>query len=493
MTHQENPYITDRSEMAEFLPQGPDKEPHSLLEYMLDPRVSSTALQFLGGTGSLWSDMSTVSSEFISVGTIEKAFSAKRSPLSAIPPTEVEEKIRTHGGRVELYSSLLQKDSENFPGVPKRVVLHWDIDKFIMRPDNNYDEQKPIENPWETFMDLESTHQTVGDYFNVYGIKTLDVMSGKGLHLYTQVSDPAVIRLIEDIGGPIEPTVQDKLATVHLTTKRPTPIPLFHEQAFKGATRLQQYVICQTIRQARELANCDIEIWDKNQPGRGREGIALDNTAALLMCHTKPTGMPGSPYYIKPARSGVKNERIRLQLPLKGEGYANPWHDVLNESYSYRKSADYLAAINSTIPDASSPIEQLIADYLQSDLRRLHEAMDSSFGDDPATFAWGYRRNNYEGIIRQTKAPHYIRHVIRYANPILVQLRNEVDRFVFQVFEAMGGSRENLSPAPHVAGLLRSIYEDPMKNWGDQWMRNVDALRFARGSVEMVLGQLFEN
>jgi hypothetical protein len=118
--------------------------------------------------------------------------------------------------------------------------------------------------------------------------------------------------------------------------------------------------------------------------------------------------------------------------------------------------------------------------------------MDSSMGDKPEDYERGYRANNYEEIIRHTGEPDLVRHLVKYANPMLYQMRYYVDKFIYQVFEGMGGSRENLNPAPHVAGVLRAIYEDPQFHWGDKWMRHTDANRWARGSVEQALGQMFE-
>src|SRR5260221_11389126 len=107
-------------------------EPHALHEYMTDPRVVSSYLQFLGGTGSSWTTTNTITAEFLGVGTIEKAFNpVKHSPISTLQPEEVQEKIRTQDGKVELYSSFLQKPSVEEPGVPKRVLFHWDLDRFI--------------------------------------------------------------------------------------------------------------------------------------------------------------------------------------------------------------------------------------------------------------------------------------------------------------------------------------------------------------------------
>ena len=56
----------------------------------------------------------------------------------------------------------------------------------------------------------------------------------------------------------------------------------------------------------------------------------------------------------------------------------------------------------------------------------------------------------------------------------------------------MGGNKDNLEPAPHVAGIIRALFEDPYKGWGDEYTGKRDAATYARKMVEQVLGQIYE-
>lgn len=460
-------------------------------QYWNDPRVVSSVLEFMGGEGSSWQDTNTVSHEFVGLATEQKAFSHKRSPVSTFHPSEIDQRLRSVMGRGELSVSYLQQKKEDIEQ-PKRVLMCWDIDRFKFRADNNYDEPYLIHNPEAAFYPLAGVYDLYKEFFHSHGIPFLSVMSGKGYHFFTQVEDPGVIGDIQHVGNTVEDSVQYRLQRSHTWSKAPGPIPVFHEQAFKGGGRIQQYVNTLLIQDARKRTPLKVEIWDKGFPGEGTDGIALDNTPALFTVNTKMIGALGSPYFIKAALNRSPQDKMILQLPVEGQGFQHDWKEVLQKRYNFTQSAEVLAESNNRVPDSSAGVRGLIDGYYQSGLFKLHQAMDASEGDDPSTYDYGYRRDHYEGVIRQSRDPHTVRNTVQFANPMLVQNRHAVDHLVFQVFHAMGGNQQDLAPAPHVAGFLRSIYEDRRYNWGDTWNRHVDANRWARGSVEQVLGQIFQ-
>ena len=461
-------------------------------QYWHDRRVVSSILGYLGGIGTSWDDIGTISNEYLAVSDREKQLSSK-SPLSTIPPAELEARISKVGGWLELHSSFLQKESEQHAGFPRRVILGWDLDYFRIMRDGNYDEATPIRNPSMTFSTLEGPYRAFGRSLDDLGVPNISYMSGKGYHFMAQASDPAVIGKIQQVAGPIEDSVKGKLESAPQISKSPKPVPLYNETAYKGAGRLQQWVNNQAMRRLRRSTPNNVEIWDKGFPGAAVEGVEADNTSTLFTVNNKATSTLGSPYLTKGWRSGLSMNRMVVQLPAKGRDYDYSWEDMMGPRLNLEEAAGIMGDVDCRIPEASLAIDALINLYMSSGLRKLHEAMDRSMGDSPEEFDIGYRHNNYEAIISKTKQPEEVRWMIDYANPVLVQLRYYVDKLIFQVFEAMGGSKDNLDPAPHVAGLLRSIYEDPRFRWGERWLRHDDAHRFARGSVEQALGQLFEN
>jgi hypothetical protein len=135
-------------------------------------------------------------------------------------------------------------------------------------------------------------------------------------------------------------------------------------------------------------------------------------------------------------------------------------------------------------------IARLLSDYFHSDLKRLHLAMDKSLGDQPEHFPGGYHK--YRDIANQTKHPDKIYNLIVGANQRLLEPEN-LNYFVREIYNSWSDQDNLLAAAPHVAGLLRAIYEDPRFRWGHRWTKQTDALRYARGWVTIIMGQAFDN
>ena len=53
-------------------------------------------------------------------------------------------------------------------------------------------------------------------------------------------------------------------------------------------------------------------------------------------------------------------------------------------------------------------------------------------------------------------------------------------------------SKRNISVAGHVRTFLRSVYEDPIFNWGKRFSRHNNAEQEATGWTAIMLGQRFD-
>ncbi len=445
-----------------------------------DPRIIKSVLQYLGGEGSSWENLGSISSEYLTVATLDKALSAKHSPASSIRPYEFEEHLKNSHGLLELTGSAWQKDDKEKKEYPRRILLVWDVEYY-----DHIDRTLPFTQPREIFQRLEPIFVLFQEIFEHYGILHFSSATGRGYHFVTQVpAASSVMEKLLKIGGVIEPTVAGKQAAIPEASKRDRPVPVNSELSFKSAVRLQQFLFNKIINQARRIPGqkLPIEISDRRE-----RGIAFDNTSQAGTVDTRTIGVVGSLYFIKPSMSLPPHSGENLFLRVPRNGY--PLDEVLAGRQNFEKAAELLEKTNCSVPDGSQGLEKLMEEYSTSPLRQLHQAMDSSFGDEPQTFVQGYR--NYESIIKQTSHKNYISNLLYHANPALLQPES-LDFFIWEIFKAWGGTRDNLEVAPHVAGLLRAIYEDPRFHWENRWTRHADAFRHARGWVEQILGQAFQ-
>lgn len=451
----------------------------SPLHYWHDWRVVHAILRYLGGRGTDWHAIESVDAAYLAIIDTNQvsAWGAMARPIAS---AALEDEIAAQQGLLDLSTSLWHKDDRQRPGYPRRALLVWDIDWF------GPDAAAPFQEPCRVLRQVEPVLQVLEAALAAYGIAHITVVTGKGAHLVTAIPahSPVMDELIR-IGNVIEPTVLAKQAAGHSpwAALDGRPVPPASELSFKGAVRLQQFLITRQIGHARQATNLPVEISDI-----GQEGIALDNTAATGTVNTRTISVLGSIYKPQKRPSATAGQFI-IRIPRTGPGFELSLHETLRLRRDWSMAAEYLGTIDSRIPDGSAGVRKLIREYDRSALAHLHRAMDRSFGDEPGMFAHGYR--NYAAIARQTSDPGRIAWLIAHANTALLQPAN-LAYFIEELFRAWGGSRDDLAVAPHVAGLLRAIYEDPALHWWNRWMGPEDALRHARGWVEQVLGRMFE-
>ncbi|OGG09825.1 hypothetical protein A2154_00445 [Candidatus Gottesmanbacteria bacterium RBG_16_43_7] len=351
----------------------------------------------------------------------------------------------------------------------------------------------PILTPQDTFRALEPVINLYLHTFDILQIPVMTTLSGKGVHFITQVTDPETIDKLAEIGGPVEESLSGKLVDAQRITKAHDAISEVFQKVFIGTGRLQQMLNMFLIGESRNLLApyFTAEIFNKGFPGREVNGIAFDNTAIIFPVYQKTLSTLGSLYFIKGTRTGLQFPHKSIQIPISGNGYRYRWYDVVHNRYDFSAAAAYLGSVDCHIPNAGN-LDRLLKLYAKSDIRHLHQAMDSGMGDDPWSYNDSYRKDNYR-LINATSEPDLNRMILEYAPAFLGGTGLQLyyyDKLVFQVYQAMGG---RLDAAPHVAGFLRALYEDSYKGWGDTWTGKVDAATFARKMCEQILGQIFES
>lgn len=419
----------------------------------------------------------TISPRFLGVSDLEKARMG-RSPMSTIKPYDLWNVMLMRSGRMEVQHSLWQKDNPADPGYPRSILFFADVERYG-------DKSWIFAHPRETFASLEHVYHQYSRAFKEHNLPYMSIVTGAGYHILSRVTDPDVIRRIAGLGAFVEPTVQGKQSVVPESSKRDEIVPLGHEQAFKGMVRLQQFVGLEVIRQIGTTSELPINIWDN-----GPHGIALDNTMACGTVDTRSGGSLGSPYFVKLLLRGMDGVQPVFRVPREGNGYAHTMEDMLEVRGRMDNASRYLKSVDTRVPDGSGAINGLIDAYLQSDLRRLHEAMDVSMGDDPADWDRTYRADGYGAVIKQTENPAVVGYIVGLANDNILKPEH-METVVMEVFRAFGGTKDDPTVAPHVAGFIRAVLEDARFQWGTRWTRHYDAARYARGMVEQILGKMY--
>ncbi len=231
--------------------------------YWHDRRVVYAILRYLGGAGTSWHEIESIDAAYLAIIDANQvnAWGAMARPIA---PATLEDEIVAQHGLLDLSTSLWHKDDRQRPGYPRRTLLVWDIDWF------GTDAAAPFHQPCRVLRQVEPVLEVLEAALADYGIAHLSVVTGRGAHLVTAIpARSSVMDELIQIGNVVEPTVLAKQAagTSPWATLRGRPVPMMSELSFKGAARLQQFLITQQIRHARQAAHLPVEISDIG--GRG--------------------------------------------------------------------------------------------------------------------------------------------------------------------------------------------------------------------------------
>lgn len=370
----------------------------------------------------------------------------------------------------EILQSFVGKPREKFGRQwPSRVLFN--IDMEIHTP-----YAKAADDDLSLFNRLEPARKILEDALLSYGIPHTCIMTGRGYHFVTQVMGSSIFMdHLVDAGWKIEDSVKGMLDSNEMQDKLGFRMPHSAECAYKAITRLQQYLITKVIRRIRH-AGQRVEISD-----RGGDCVVLDNTSQLRTSHSGNVAVVASPYEKFYENGG------RIMARLNRSHNRREWI-FINDGHHKRRYMDstlrYLKHCVGYIPEGSDGLSRLLWDYKQSSLfNHLHNPMDHVHPEPPHTWGYTYRAHDY----------HYLKQwgidVWQWThdrNPVQNLLNPEIlNGFIFAL------DRHGWHPR-HIAGLLRSIYEDSRFNWGGFFFAD-NAERHANGWVEIILGQKYES
>lgn len=468
-------------------------------DYYSHPGPAKAIYRFLGYEGddipSLVHSDSTnlgniamgVLSEYLSVINLEiKAQKKGRAPARSIKPWDLPQVIGSNP-LTEIFSSLWQADAlgqeqiEAQERLPTRTLMVIDVEHY-----HNTDPGKALRDQKGVFDLMDPSYRMISHELRSYGINHMVVMTGRGYHFVTQIPHTSdVMDALVEIGQHIDPSIISAQSTIPIGTKRDRAVPLKAQQAHRGAAYLAHYIVTKTIRNIRQESLIPIQVSDM-----GTEGIAMDLTPNLIRnVHNCVVGIPGS-LYLKPlikaahsAPENIGNIPLLTRLPK-----AKNFQEILNLDTSMKirqslhQSAEYLDAIDSSIPDGSDGVRKLILDYKRSNIRQLHRILGEVAGDPPEVWDHTYRK--YADI---AQGDGYLQWAFANANDKM--LNPDVLNYVLNTLFDRWGGQNDLTIAAHIRTFLLSMYEDPRFNWGPLFSRHYYPEQHALGWATIILGQ----
>jgi hypothetical protein len=387
----------------------------------------------------------------------------------------------------EIFMSLWQKESINSQEklLPSRSIFVIDSEYYH----KEYPERFLVDQ-LGVFKLIEPAYQIITEKLRQYGFNYNTVMTGKGYHFFTQISNKSpILEKIIEIGQKVDPALKGLQEAIPNDSKRDRTVPLTTQQAHQGMGRLVHYFVSQVINEIRNSSQIPIEISDV-----GMEGLALDLTPNLVRAvDTGSIGVPGSIYlkpHVKPDiynQNGILDRtRILTRIYRESHGqHIENLEQLILTRQNFNLAINNLKHTNSQIPESELGFAKLIRDYLNSELYQFHQALDENQGNHWTDWPNTYR--NYEGIAGND--PTLQRILAPDSHDLLEP--GSLNYTLHNLFEKWGGDND-LSVAGHVRTFLRSAYEDPRFNWGKRFTRHYSAAQHAEGWATIILGQRFD-
>ncbi|WP_395746097.1 hypothetical protein [Prosthecobacter sp.] len=188
-----------------------------------------------------------------------------------------------------------------------------------------------------------------------------------------------------------------------------------------------------------------------------REMISIDISEYGDPLHTRTIRMPFTNYR-KPWQTGIASRfQIEEELPAIR---SIPLHEMdFRQAIKVRQVDDEVRDLAQRacvrIPLQEEGTQRLLEHYLASRLRRFHEFYYSAQHDPRERWPETYGRTPLEHL------PHCARHVLECPNDLL--LKPAGMQLVTRCLLAQGWHPR------HIAGLIRSKFEDPSYGWGIDW------------------------
>ncbi len=341
------------------------------------------------------------------------------------------------------------------------ILLHLDVEYV------NFD--SPAEafvDPWRTFDLQDPVVKAIEALLLQWGIYPLHVITGQGHHFVWSIPQASILagRLAELCPAPefldeCEARVPPEFGgSIHREAQR----------AFSTISLLMEYVAHRVKAAASPHSKIPVAITAVHvgpNPMKQREIVSIDISEYGDPLHTRMVRMPFT-RYLKPwvtglARSlGIEGEIPNfLSIPL----YEIDIRQAIKVRQVDEDVRDLARRACVRIPEQEAGTRQMLEDYLNSPLRRFHEYFYSDQHDARERWHETYDRTPMEPL------PPCVQHILTWPNDLL--LKPAGIQHVVRCFLAAKWHPR------HIAGLIRSKFENPAFRWGVNWDEYLPAIR----------------
>ena len=341
------------------------------------------------------------------------------------------------------------------------ILLHLDIEYV------NFD--SPAEaylDPLRTFALQEPVVRVILALLRQWGIHPLHLLTGQGHHFVWRIArtSATAIHLLELCPAP------------ELLESCAQRVPQGHTQiindeahrTFAAISLLMEFLAHRIRELASPLTEIPVEITAVHvgcSTTKQREIISIDISEYGDPLHTRMVRMPFT-RYLKPWLSGLAHSLgIEKRIP---RFLAIPLHQMdtklaLQLRQVEKQVCDLAQRTCMQIPQCETGTQALLNEYLGSPLRQFHKYFYSDQHDAKASWHETYDRTPMAVL------PPCARHVVMWPNDIL--LKPAGMQLITRCLQAAKWHPR------HIAGFIRSKFENPVFHWGVNWAAYVPAIR----------------
>lgn len=402
-----------------------------MTSFYSDPAVRRRLAEFLGGE----------SPEHATAVFITRSDGYRYDPAALRRPAELDFYLERE---TDIARSLADTES---------LLMHLDIEYV------NFD------SPAEAYLDSprvfdlqEPVVRAVETLLLRWGIRPLHLVTGQGHHFIWRIAwNSETALLLRGLNPCPELTERHHERTPEALREK---VGAGARAAFAAQALVMEYVAHRVKTEAAPLCAVPVEITAVHV-GHGalgkREMISLDISEYGDPLHTRVIRMPFTDY-VKPWVTGLANSLgAGNRIP---SFRAIPLHEIdIRQALMARQVEasvlDLARRASVRIPEESMGSAALLAEYLTSPLRRFHEWYYSERHDPPESWPHTYDRLSPDSL------PPCVRHILTWPNDLL--LKPAGMQLVTRCLLAADWHPR------HIAGLIRSKFENPLFNWNTEW------------------------